>query len=82
MTHPHSRFILKKGSPVGDEQSMRVVVSTGNTLQMTCRHKFSGHYACTSLDALSAIVGELHLLLIELDTVTEDAEHRTRTHDV
>ena len=61
---------------------MRVIVGSGNTLQMTCRHQFSGHDACTSLDTLSAIVGKLHLLFIELDTVTEYAEHSTRTHDI
>ena len=35
-----------------------------------------------SLYPLPTVVGELHLLLVELDAVAKDAEHGTRTHDI
>ena len=61
---------------------MRVVVRPGNTFELSCRDKFSGKDACSSLDTLASIVGELHLLFVEVDAVAEDAEHGTRTHDI
>ena len=61
---------------------MRVVLRSGNTLQLTCRHQLTGQDARPSLDALSAVVSELHLLLVEADRVAENAEYGTRTHDI
>src|SRR5574344_292281 len=75
-------ILIEKRSPVGDEQSVRVVVSPGNTFELSCRNKLSGEDACSSLDTLATIVGELHLFFVEIDAVTEDAEHGTRTHDI
>ena len=61
---------------------MGVVVRPGNTFELSCRDKLSGKDACSSLNTLAAIVGELHLLFVEVDAVAEDAEHGTRTHDI
>lgn len=61
---------------------MRVVVGSWHSFELSCRDKFTHQDACTSLDTLSSIVGELQRLFIELDTVTEDTEHGTRTHDI
>ena len=61
---------------------MWVVVSSRHSFQLSCRHQFTGQHIGSALDTLSAVVGELHLLLVELDTVTEDAEHGTCSHDV
>ena len=75
-------ILVQKGAPVGDEQSMWVVVGTGNTFKLTCRNKLSCEDGGASLDALTTVVGELHFILIEMDAVTKDTEHRTCTHDV
>ena len=69
--------LVKERSPVGDEKTMRIIVRSWHSFQLTCGNKFSHEDACTSLNALTAIVGELHIVLIEIDIVTEDAEHRT-----
>ena len=61
---------------------MRVVVRPGNTFELSCRNKLSGEDACTSLYTLATIVGELHLLFVEVDAIAEYAEHSTRTHDI
>ena len=61
---------------------MGVVVRPWNTFELSCRDELSGKDACSSLDTLAAIVGELHLLFVEIDAVAEDAEHGTRTHDI
>ena len=61
---------------------MRVIVRSRHSFQLTSGDKFSHKDACASLDALTAIVGELHVVLVELDTVTEDTEHGTCSHDV
>ena len=61
---------------------MRVVVGSRYSFQLTGSHEFSGEDRGTSFDALTAIVGEFHRLLVELDTVTEDAEDGTCTHDI
>ena len=61
---------------------MRVVVGTRHTLQLTCSDKFSCQDACSTLDTLTTIVSELHLVLVKLDAVTEDAEYSTCTHDI
>ena len=61
---------------------MRVVLCPGNTFQLSCGDKLTHQNARASLYALTAIVGKLHLVLVELDAVTEDAEHGTGTHDV
>ena len=61
---------------------MRVVVCTRYTLYLSCCHQLSRQNAGTTFYPLTAIVGELHLVLVKLDTVTEDAEYGTRTHDV
>ena len=61
---------------------MWVVVSSRHSFQLSCRHQFTGQHIGSTLDALSAVVGELHLLLVELDAVTEDTEHGTCSHDV
>ena len=75
-------ILVEQGSPVHYQQSMWVVVSSRHSFQLSCRHQFTGQHIGSTLDALSAVVGELHLLLVELDTVTEDAEHGTCSHDV
>ena len=61
---------------------MRVVFCSRYTFQLTSRDKLAHENACTSLNALTAIVGELHLVLVEMDAVTENAEHGTGTHDI
>ena len=61
---------------------MRVVVRPGNTFELSSCNKLSGEDACTSLNTLAAIVGELHLFFVEIDAVAEDTEHGTRAHDI
>ena len=75
-------ILIQKRTPVSNEQTMRIIIGSRYSFQLTCSYEFSHQYAGTSLYALTAIVGELHLVLIEVDTVTEDAEYSTRTHDV
>ena len=74
--------LVKERSPVGDEKTMRIIVRSWHSFQLTCGNKFSHEDACTSLNALTAIVGKLHVVLVELDAVTEDTEHGTCSHDV
>lgn len=61
---------------------MRVVVGTRYTLQLTCRYEFSGKNACSTLNALTAIIGKLHFVIVELDAITKDAEYGTCSHDI
>ena len=61
---------------------MWVVVSPRNSFQLSCRHQFTGQHIGSALDALSAVVGKLHFLLVKLNAVTKDAEHGTSSHDV
>ena len=61
---------------------MRIVLRSRYTLEFSACHQFTCQDACASLDTLTAIVGELHLFLIEVDAVAEDGEDRTCTHDV
>ncbi len=61
---------------------MWVVVSSRHSFQLSCRHQFTGQHIGSALDALSAIVGKLHLPLVKLDTVTEDTEHGTCSHNI
>jgi len=61
---------------------MRVVFRSRYAFQLPSRDKLAHQDACTPLNALTAIVGELHLVLVEMDAVTEDAEHGTGSHDI
>ena len=61
---------------------MRVILSPRHSFQLTCSDKLAHEDACASLNALTAIIGKLHLVLVEMDAVTEDAEHGTGSHDV
>ena len=61
---------------------MRIVLCSGYTLELSCRHQFTHQDIAPSLDALPSVVGELHLLLVESHAVTIDGEHRTRTQNV
>ena len=74
--------LVQEGTPVGDEKTVWVVLSPWNTLQLTCGDKLTHKDACASLYTLTAIVRELHVVLVELDAVTEDAEYGTCTHDI
>jgi len=74
--------LVQERSPVGDEKAMRIVFSPGHSLQLSSGDKLAHQDACASLNALTAIIGKLHLVLVEVDAVTEDAEHGTRTHDI
>lgn len=60
---------------------MRIVLCSGYTLELSCRHQFTHQDIAPSLDALPS-VGELHLLLVESHAVAIDGEHRTRTQNV
>ena len=53
---------------------MRIVISSRNSFELSCSDKFTHKNTGTSFDTLTTIVCKLHLILIELDTVTEDAE--------
>ena len=61
---------------------MRVVFRSWYSLQLTSCDQLAHQDACAPLNALTSIVGELHLVLVEMDAVTEDAEHGTGSHDV
>ncbi len=74
--------LIQERSPVGDEKAMRIVVRSRHPFQLSCRDKFSHEDACASLNTLTTIVGKLHVVLVELDAVTEDTEHGTCSHDV
>ena len=74
--------LVQEGTPVGNEKAMWVVLSPWNTLQLTCGDKLAHEDACTSLYTLTSIVRELHVVLVKLDAVTEDAEYGTCTHDI
>ena len=74
--------LVEQSAPIYNQQPVRVVLCPGDTLQLSCRHQLTGQDACAPLDALATVVGELHLVLVELDAVTEDAEDGTRAHDV
>ena len=61
---------------------MRIVLRPRHALHLSRRHQFTHQNIAPSLYPLPTVVGELHLLLVELDAVAKDAEHGTRTHDV
>lgn len=61
---------------------MRIVLRPRHALHLSRRHQFTHQNIAPSLYPLPTVVGELHLLLVELDAVAKDAEHGTRTHDI
>ena len=61
---------------------MGIVLRPWHTLHLSRRHQFTHQDVAPSLNPLPSVVGELHLLLVELDAVAKDAEHGTRTHDI
>ena len=61
---------------------MRVIFCPRHPFQLTCSDKLAHENACASLNALTAIIGKFHLVLVEIDAVAKDTEHGTRTHDV
>lgn len=73
---------VQQGAPVHYQQPVRVVVRPGYPFQFAGGHQFTGENGSPPLDALAAIVGKLHFLLVEVDTVTEYREYRTRSHDI
>ena len=60
---------------------MRIVLRPRHTLHLSRRHQFTHQDVAPSLYPLPSVVGERHLLLVELAAVTIDAEHCTRTHN-
>ena len=61
---------------------MRIILRPRHTLHLSRRHQFAHQDIASSLYPLPTIVGELHLVLVELDAVTEDTEDGTRSHDI
>ena len=76
------KILVKDCAPVDDKKSVRVVLGTRNTLQIAFCDKLAHQNTGSTLDTLSAIVLEGHILLIELDAVTEDTEYSTGSHDI
>ena len=74
--------LVQEGTPVGDKKAMWVVLCPWHSLQLTCGDKLTHEDACASLYTLPTIIRKLHVVLVELDAVTEDAENGTCTHDV
>ena len=75
-------ILVQDGSPIYDEQTMRIVLRPWDSLQGAFRNQLSHEYGRSSLDALSSIIGERHFFPVKLDAVTEYTEHGTGTHDV
>ena len=61
---------------------MRIVLGSRHTLQIALSDQFTHQHGSSALDTLTAIIGEGHILFTETDTVTEDAEDGTRSHDI
>ena len=76
------KILVQNSSPVDDEQSVRIVVSSRYSLQESFGDKLTHQDTGSTLDALSSIIGECHRFFVEGDTVTEDTEYCTRTHNV
>ena len=74
--------LVQQGSPVRYQQSVRIVVRPWHPFQLSRCDQLSHQDGSAPFDALPPVIGELHLSLVKLDAVTEDAEHGTRSHDV
>ena len=72
-------IFVQQCAPVYYEQSMRIVVRSRHTFKLPCRNQFAHQDITPALDSLPTIVGELHILFVKGDTVTEYREHRART---
>ena len=74
--------LVQQGPPVHDQKAVRVVVRAGDPAELSGCDELAHQDAAAALDALPAVVGELHILRVDLDGVAVDAEDRARTHDV
>ena len=61
---------------------MRVVLRPGYTLELSRRNQFAHQDIAAPFDTLPPVVGKLHLLLVEGDTVAENRKDGTRYQDV
>ena len=61
---------------------MRVVLRPGYTLELSRRNQFAHQDIAAPFDTLPPVVSELHLLLVEGDTVAENRKDGTRSQDV
>ena len=61
---------------------MRIILRPWNSLQIALCHQLTHKDRCPSLNALTTIVGERHILFTESDAVTENTEDSTRSHDI
>ena len=73
---------VQQRAPVHDEQPVGVVLRARHTLELSGSDQLAHQDVAPAFDALPSVVGELHFLTVEADAVAEDAEHRTRAHDI
>ena len=75
-------ILVEDSAPVDDEQSVWVVLRPGNPFKKALGHQLTHQHGCPALNTLTAIVGERHVLLAELNAVTENTEDGTRSHNI
>ena len=54
------QILVKQGSPVDNQQTIGIVLRSGHSFQLTCRHKLPPEDGGTALDTLAAIVGDMN----------------------
>lgn len=74
--------LVQQCAPVHDEQPVRVVLRPGYTLELSRRNQFAHQDIAAPFDTLPPVVGKLHLLLVEGDTVAENRKDGARSQDV
>lgn len=61
-------ILIQQRSPVCYQQSMWIIVRSRHSLQLSCCHQFSCQDIAASLNAMSSVIGELHMQYVPLRT--------------
>ena len=75
-------ILVKEGTPINNEKTVGVILRPRNTTELTGGDNLTHEDGGAAFYTLATIIGELHIFLVELDTVTVDAKHTAGSHDV
>ena len=76
------KVFVQQRPPVDNHQAVGVVLSTGHAHQLTGGDELADGDVRAALNTLTAVIGELHGLLIEINGVAVDTQHARRTDDI